>query len=115
MRKTLLRLVAPPVSSTCDRFTPSQSRSTSTIAALARPSSGGAVTATFSALACSPSTAFLRAPGCARTASVAPSEWGEMVTGTLQPLEERRTDPNQCRALLDGDLEVAAHPHRQVR
>src|SRR5690625_2495446 len=29
--------------------------------------------------------------------------------------EDRRADPHDGRALLDGDLEVPAHPHRQVR
>ena len=84
-RTTLLRLVGPPASSTCDRRSPSQSRSTPTTAAFARPSSGGAVTATFSAPACSPSTAFFRAFGWARTASVAPSRWAAIAIIRLTP------------------------------
>ena len=43
------RLVGPLTSSTFERFNPSVSASTSTMASLARPLSGGAVTATFSA------------------------------------------------------------------
>src|SRR2546430_8131699 len=42
IRKRLSRLVSPPSSSTCDRLTPNASRSASTRALLARPSSGGA-------------------------------------------------------------------------
>src|SRR3989442_993868 len=49
MRKRLSRAVAPASSSTCDRLTARQSARASTRAALARPSSGGAVTAIFSA------------------------------------------------------------------
>ncbi len=72
IRNVLLRFVCPAISSICDRLTPSQSRNTSTSVVFARPSSGGALTATFSAPPCSPSTAFRFAPGCARTESRAP-------------------------------------------
>lgn len=80
MRICLFRFVAPPANSISDRFSPNQSRSSSMMAALARPSSGGAVTATFSAPPCSPPTAFFRAPGCARTASSTPSGCGVRFT-----------------------------------
>ena len=49
IRNCLFRFVAPAANSTCDRFSPSQSRSSSVMAWFARPSSGGAVTATFKA------------------------------------------------------------------
>ena len=53
----------PAQSSTCDRFKPKASASTSTMASLARPWSGGAVTATFERPACSPTMPLRRAPG----------------------------------------------------
>ena len=71
IRNCLFRFVPPLASSTCERFNPSHSRSNSVMASLARPSSGGAVTATFNAPACSPFTPDLRAPGWARTAKQA--------------------------------------------
>src|SRR5579871_3883352 len=73
IRKRLSRLVAPLSKSTCDRFNPRASRSSSVSALFARPSSGGAVTATLSAPACSPWTPALRAPGWALTGRISPS------------------------------------------
>ena len=58
----------------------------------------------------------LLAPGCARTASVAPSACGVMVIGTLgESLEQRCPDAHERRPFLNRDLEVAAHSHRQFR
>src|SRR6476620_6272246 len=115
IRKTLLRLVMPLTSSICDRFNPRLSRSNLISAALARPSSGGAVTATLSAPACSPTIAFFLALGWARTASVAPSACGVTVMDTLaQSLEHCRPDAHQRCPFLNRYLEVAAHSHRQV-
>ena len=106
----------PDSSSTCDRFSPSHSRSTSTSASFARPSSGGAVTATFSAPACSPEHRLLPRSGWARTASSAPSACGGHGDHAFSsPVEQRRPDPDERRPFLDRDLEVVAHPHRQVR
>ena len=71
-RITLLRLLCPAAIVTDERGTFKSSAKNATHASFARPSIGGAVSATFSASPTSPTMAFFFARGCTLTDKVAP-------------------------------------------
>jgi hypothetical protein len=79
-RMILFRLVSPAPIITADRGTRRMSEKNSTHASLARPSTGGAVNATFSASPNSPTIAFRFARGWTLIANVTPAAVSLMVS-----------------------------------
>src|SRR5581483_6134743 len=71
-KTTLFRLLSPEMIVTADFGSLRSAAKNSTQAAFARPSTGGAVSATLSASPSSPTIAFLRARGWTLTANVTP-------------------------------------------
>ena len=90
------------------------------------------MTQTFNWPSCTPRISFRRAPGWARTGRIVPSAWDSKENMMAKPqaaflstlhyplstphhsLEQRRPDADDCCALLDRLLEIAAHAHRKL-